>query len=69
MLLTRQTEMLLLCSIGISVFWAWCGWGLWLRRQYAATAFASVFLAATVLLAVLVLFGWLDDSDIFLRFL
>jgi hypothetical protein len=65
LLLTRKAEMLMLCNISTSAFWAWCGWGLWLRRYYAATALVSLLLTATILFAALALSGLLGEGEIF----
>ena len=63
-LLTRQTELLMLCSISFRVFWAWSSWELWLLKWYAQMVLASLCLAATLVLAVLLFWSLIDDSDI-----
>lgn len=55
--LTRQTELLLLFSIGYGIFWAWSSWKLWRLKFYTPMVFAALCLAAAVAVAVVLQWG------------
>ena len=66
LLLTRQTETLLLVSIGASLFWFWCLWSFLLRRRRAGLILAAIGLVFSIVMNGLGLLDMLDQSGLLL---
>ncbi|MFU2208926.1 hypothetical protein [Solidesulfovibrio sp. C21] len=66
LLLSRQTESLLFCSIIAFIFWSWCFWAYFLRKCRSGLLLVSLCLLGTLAMSVLFLLDLLDICDFFL---
>lgn len=66
LLLTRQTETLLLVSTGASLLWFWCLWTYLLRRRRVGLILAMIGLAFSIVVNAFGLFDMLDKSGLLL---
>jgi hypothetical protein len=66
LLLTRQTETLLLVSIGASLLWFWCFWIFLLRRRRAGLILTTIGLVFSMVMNGFGLLDMLDRSGLLL---
>lgn len=66
LLLTRQTEPLLLGNTGASLLWFWCLWTFLLRRWRAGLIIAMIGLAFSIVMNGFGLLDMLDRSGLLL---